>query len=92
MTAEVLAALREVADGAGIAYAEDPSLATFQVVVAEASDAATLANERNRCARTYRARMSDASATQDAVIAKSNATSKTGGTAPRSATARRSAR
>ena len=35
ITAEALAALREVAaDGGRIAYAEDPSLATFQVVVA----------------------------------------------------------
>jgi lysine decarboxylase len=34
ITAEALAALREVAAGGGrIAYAEDPSLATFQVVV-----------------------------------------------------------
>ena len=33
ITAEALAALREVADyGGRIAYAEDPSLATFQVV------------------------------------------------------------
>ena len=35
ITTEALAALREVAaDGGRIAYAEDPTLATFQVVIA----------------------------------------------------------